>query len=246
MAGVQESNIDLFRRVISRDRDAFGEFVEKYQQRVFNYCYLFLKNREKAEDVTQQSFVNLYEALDKIEAPEALVPYLFKIARNLCIDQIRRDGREIVVSPVTDENHDELTIEDYLEPNQATPERILTDEEKKKLVNNAMNELHLNQREVIYLVHFEELTYEQVSEILECPIGTVRSRLHRGLKKLACLLSKDKLQTLPLPSDVRIAFCLVYCKGYSDEEAGKRLGCSKDTVRSMVVQVLRAMKDEIM
>jgi len=151
-----------------------------------------LNDYGKAEDQAQETFVKFYNSVHRIRDLKKFKGYLFQIARRLCMDQLRKTAREILVSPIAGENNTNKTIHDYVKPSENTPETLVIEREKREqsriLVNEKMKELNPDQRTAIFLVHFEGLTYEEASKVLECPIGSVKSRVNRGILKLGELL----------------------------------------------------------
>ena len=145
----------------------------------------------KAENLTQETFVRFYKSVHRIRELEKFESFMFQIARRLCIDQFKKNGREILVSPVPTQNDSNKSIHDYVKPSEETPQSILMKKQDQNLVNEKIKELNPDQRAAIFLVHFEELTYEEASKMLGCPIGTVKTRVNRGILKLGKLIDKS-------------------------------------------------------
>ena len=186
-----EADLNLFKKVRLRDREAFTLFFRRCYQKVFRFCYMYFFDYYKAENLTQETFVRFYKSVHRIRELEKFESFMFQIARRLCIDQFKKNGREILVSPVPTQNDSNKSIHDYVKPSEATPQSILMKKQDQSLVNEKIKELNPDQRTAIFLVHFEELTYEEASKMLGCPIGTVKTRVNRGILKLGKLIDKS-------------------------------------------------------
>lgn len=186
-----EADLNLFKKVKLRDREAFTLFFRRCYQKVFRFCYMYFFDYYKAENLTQETFVRFYKSVHRIRELEKFESFMFQIARRLCIDQFKKNGREILVSPVPTQNDSNKSIHDYVKPSEETPQSILMKKQDQNLVNEKIKELNPDQRAAIFLVHFEELTYEEASKMLGCPIGTVKTRVNRGILKLGKLIDKS-------------------------------------------------------
>ncbi len=149
----------------------FATFVEQHQNSLINYLTHLTRSRERAEEFAQDAFVRFYRNLSKCRDEERLTPYLFRIATNLVVTQIRRERRWRSLVP--------RWI--ALQPRSAPPadRPMLTDEIQKK-VTAALEQLPLKFRAPLVLYEIEEWSYEQISRAIGCRIGTVKSRISRA------------------------------------------------------------------
>jgi len=180
----------LMLRVKRGDRAAFAELVEKYKQPLFNFVFRTLRDEAESEDVAQNTFLQVYKSRDRYERTAKFSTWLFTIARNLCLNEIRRRSRHPAES--IEESHAEY--ED--QPRQqyedkthiAAPDKLLHGELAQK-IEEALAELPENQRTAILLCRQDELSYEEIAEVLDCSLSATKSLIHRGRETL-----KEKLK----------------------------------------------------
>jgi len=180
----------LMLRVKRGDRVAFAELVEKYKQPLFNFVFRTLRDEAESEDVAQNTFLQVYKSRDRYERTAKFSTWLFTIARNLCLNEIRRRSRHPAES--IEESHAEY--ED--QPRQqyedkthiAAPDKLLHGELAQK-IEEALADLPENQRTAILLCRQDELSYEEIAEVLDCSLSATKSLIHRGRETL-----KEKLK----------------------------------------------------
>ena len=185
----ERSEAILVQRVLAGDRSAYSEIVKSYQNPLYRYCLRFMKDSEDASDQVQETFVKAFKNLAKFDTRRPLSPWLYRIARNTCLDAIRRRGS----NPVrTDSSlgRDEDEGRSVLDKAEATgvdsdPEAVAEGKQLGAEVARHVEALDPKYREVIQLYHFDQLTYEQIAQVLKVPLGTVMTRLFRARKKLA-------------------------------------------------------------
>jgi RNA polymerase sigma-70 factor (ECF subfamily) len=178
MSGTGDEDKDLIKQCKSGNKKAFEVLLVKYQQKIFNQCYFLLnQNKEEAEDAAQAVFINIYNNISSFKGDSKFSTWLYKITKNHCLNLIKRRNN----SPVSNINDDSM-INRY----STTPAEKTNDE--KECVKQKVNSLEDMHREIITLIHFNELTYEEAAENLECPVGTIRSRVNRAMKKLSPML----------------------------------------------------------
>jgi RNA polymerase sigma-70 factor (ECF subfamily) len=188
-AAFNKSDAELVRRCRAGDSAAWEQVVHEYSRRVYNLAYRFTNRHEAAEDLAQEVFVRVYRSLDQYD-PEAgdLANWLMRLARNLVIDDYRKRGR----TPT--ETSDDLTDHEYhLESHIAAPDRGVEQQERSLQVHAAIAKLPADLRECVILRDIEELSYQEIVEILKIPIGTVKSRINRGRIELAKILRRMKV-----------------------------------------------------
>ncbi len=183
---------DLIKRCQKGDRDAFNELVEKYQNQIINIAYGMLSDREDAYDAAQEVFVKVYRSIGGFKGKSSLSTWIYRIAANVCNDMLRKRQRSAVVvslsnSPSEDDEKD-IDITD----DAPTPEELFELSEQQRAVRLAISELSAEYREIITLSDVEQLSYDEISDILRCPIGTVKSRLNRARNALKKVLLKKR------------------------------------------------------
>lgn len=178
---MKEEILLLIQRALRGDETAYQELMANYYQRIYALIYQIIKNREETEDLVQDTFMKAFRALPDFNPQYAFSTWLYKIAYNNCIDIIRKRKLKMISldHPIReDENQSPLSSE--IENEEPSPEETLLFSEKQKHIQKAIEKLPEIYREVILLRHQEELSYEQISEILCLPVGTVKARIFRA------------------------------------------------------------------
>lgn len=189
-AGLPESSgIDergLIQRCIAGDASAFEPLVEKYRQRVWRLAYQVLHDREEAWDVAQEAFVRAFHSLPSFRGQSAFYTWLFRITVNLATDRHRQRGaqsRAFGPERVSEEEWARTTPDPGGGPDQEAARA-----EQRVRIRRALDALPPKARAIIMLSDVEGLSYREIAEVLNCPIGTVMSRLHNARKRLKGLL----------------------------------------------------------
>jgi RNA polymerase sigma-70 factor, ECF subfamily len=180
----------LMLRVKRGDRAAFAGLVEKYKQPVLNFIYRTLHDEAEAEDLAQNVFLQVYKSARRYQRTAKFSTWLFTIARNLCLNELRRRSRHPAESiEETHAEQDDQPHRQFEDKAQiAPPEKLLYGELAQK-IEEALAELPENQRTAILLCRQEELSYEEIAEILDCSLSATKSLIHRGRETL-----KEKLK----------------------------------------------------
>ena len=180
----------LMLRVKRGDRAAFTELVEKYKQPVMNFVYRSLRDQNEAEDLAQNVFLQVYKSRARYERTAKFTTWLFTIARNLCLNEIRRRSRHPAesIEETHTENEDQPARQYEDKKNFLPTENVLHGELAGK-IEEALAELPENQRTAILLCRQDELSYEEIAEVLDCSLSATKSLIHRGRETL-----KEKLK----------------------------------------------------
>ncbi|MEI7939858.1 MAG: sigma-70 family RNA polymerase sigma factor, partial [Verrucomicrobiota bacterium] len=167
------------------DTAAFTELVDKYKQPVMNVAYRMLHDATEAEDLAQAVFVQVFKAADRYRVSSKFSTWLFTIARNLCLNEIRRRDRHQAESMEAPHPEQEDQPLHQFEDTQTVspPERLLHGELADK-IEQALAELPENQRLAIVLCRQEELSYEEIAQVLRCSVSATKSLIHRGRETL--------------------------------------------------------------
>ena len=168
---------------------AFGELVRRYQDRLYNTVYRLVDNAEDAQDVVQDAFLNAYQSLGSFKGDSQFFTWLYRIAVNTAIS-LKRKQRLAVTSRAVRTGTGDLEPLDASEVSR--PEHALEKAEQERRIQNALNRLSVEHRTVLLLKDIEGQKYETMAEILQVPIGTVRSRLHRARLELRELLQREE------------------------------------------------------
>ncbi len=161
--------------------------VERYSERVFNLTLRILHNREDAEEATQDTFMRVFKSLGSFKGQSSLSTWIYRIGINVCFDYRKKNRTD--VSSLDEMRFDppDGTIE-----NQSHHEKSLYDRENTETINRSISLLPPNESAIITMFYLEGLSYQEISELMKMPIGTVSIELHRGRKRLAEMLRKKK------------------------------------------------------
>ncbi len=181
MARMSEQNVDqqLVERVQRGDKNAFNLLVTKYQNKVANLVSRYVRNHSDVPDITQEAFIKAYRALPNFRGDSAFYTWLYRIAVNCAKNHMVASGRKPPGSDVDIEDAEFYDGGDALREN-ASPEKVLLTNEIKKVVFDTIEQLPEDLRTAINLRELEGLSYEEIATIMECPVGTVRSRIFRA------------------------------------------------------------------
>lgn len=195
MVGERDPDADLMLRVKRGDAAAFEQLVDKYKQPVLNLVYRTLRDSSEAEDLAQNVFVQVFKSADRYRVEAKFSTWLFTIARNLCLNEIRRRSRHPAESLEAAESPDDdfasRQFQDH--KNTSAPDLLLRDELTSK-VEEALASLPENQRTAILLYKEKDMSYEEISKVLDCSLSATKSLIHRGRETLKQIL-KPYLKT---------------------------------------------------
>ena len=178
---MSERKIDqeLVVRVQQGDKKAFDLLVLKYQLRVSKLVSRFLRNQSDVPDVVQESFIKAYRALPNFRGDSAFYTWLYRIAINTAKNHLVAQSRKSPANSIDAQEAEDYGASEWLKE-YATPEREALTAELEKTIHQAMNDLPSDLREAITLREIEGLSYEEIAAVMDCPIGTVRSRIFRA------------------------------------------------------------------
>ena len=176
-----EKNTDqaLVERVQSGDKKAFDLLVLKYQQRIMKVLSRYVRDPSEVQDLAQEAFIKAYRALPNFRGDSALYTWLYRIAintaKNFVVAQGRRPPNDDIEATEAEQYDGESALKDY-----ASPERETLRDEIRETVFRAIDELPEDLKTAITLRELEGMSYEEIAEAMDCPIGTVRSRIFRA------------------------------------------------------------------
>ena len=171
----------------SGDREVFALLVRRYERELYSYLRRYLGNAEMAEDVFQATFLQVHLKCDRFDENRRFRPWLYTVATNQAIDAQRRNKRHRMVSldrPVSADNVDIGALVDLLEGDERDPLENVSQLERGQWVQEALDGLSESMRSVVHLVYYQGMKYREAAEILDIPVGTVKSRLHAAIIKL--------------------------------------------------------------
>ncbi|MDQ3215355.1 MAG: RNA polymerase sigma factor RpoE [Pseudomonadota bacterium] len=197
---MSERDIDqqLVERVQRGDKAAFNLLVVKYQRKIFRLLSRLIRDQAEIEDVAQEAFIKAYRALPNFRGDSAFYTWLYRIAINTAKNYLVSQGRRAPTSTPSDiEDAETFDDGDHLR-DLNTPDSMLVTKQVGEAVNRAIDRLPEDLRTAIVLRELEGLSYEEIAESMQCPIGTVRSRIFRAREAIASELkpildiAKDK------------------------------------------------------
>ncbi len=174
---------ELIERAAKGDSQAFGQLVERYQRRVVGVAMAVVHNQDDAIELAQETFIRAYENLSKFESRSSFSTWLYRIAANLSIDFRRREGRHVVLR-----GEDADSEFNRIPTDQGDSFKEASRTELSARLREALGELTPEHRAVILLREVEGLSYDEISDVLQCPRGTVMSRLHYARGRLRGIL----------------------------------------------------------
>lgn len=165
------------------DQDAFGEIVEIFKDKIFQLVYRMTGNAHEAEDVAQEAFIRAYININSYDTNRKFSTWLYRIATNLTIDRIRKKKPDYYLDAEV-AGTDGLTMYSQVAADIALPEEEVESMELQAEIQKQILKLPDKYRSVIVLKYIDELSLIEISEILEIPVGTVKTRIHRGREAL--------------------------------------------------------------
>lgn len=180
---------DLVRRAKRGDISAFEDLISGYEKKVYNTAYRFFNNAEDAMDVSQEIFIKVFTSLRRFREDSSFSTWLYRIAVNTCIDFLRKKREDVL--PIKEE----IVMDDKTKLGFQTelPEEFVEKQEAKQAIMKAISTLPEEQRICIILRDVQGFSYTEISDILSCSLGTVKSRLFRGRRALKENLKDSEL-----------------------------------------------------
>lgn len=179
----QPSDVELIAAVLKGDEERFGELVGRYQGRLVNYLYRLLRDLGEAHDLAQEVFLKVYQALDRYDSRYKFSTWLFRVAQNTAIDQIRKRRLQLVSMDRPTAGSDEDRSWEF-PSGERGPYGELRNRERGGAIQEAIERLPWEYRELIVLRHYGELSYDEIASLKEMPLGTVKNKLFRGRQML--------------------------------------------------------------
>ena len=171
------------KQALSGDEKAYEALLNRYRNGIYNMIYQMIKNKEETEDLVQETFIKAFNSLESYNDHYAFSTWLYKIAFNNCIDKIRKRKLKTYSLNEPVQLH-EGEVQQEIRDDSNTPDKSLLYAEEKKRIQESIDALPPRYKEVIVLRHQEEQSYEEISEKLDIPLGTVKARIFRAREML--------------------------------------------------------------
>lgn len=195
MAANLDPDAALMLRVKQGDMAAFEELVEKYKQPVTNLLFRTLPDATEAEDLAQHVFLQVFKSAHRYRVSAKFSTWLYTIARNLCLNEIRRRSRHPADSlDAPHPDNEDQPIRQYEDTKNALPPDLVLRDELTRKIEEALADLPENQRTAILLFQEDEMSYEEIAQVLGCSLSATKSLIHRGRESLKLKL-KPYLRT---------------------------------------------------
>lgn len=185
------SDEDLMVECGKGDMSAFELLVRRYQDTIVNYIYLTINDYHRAEDLAQETFLRVLKSAPRYKPKAAFKNWLYTIATNLSRNEIRNRIRRntYLFDDMVDEDED-IYHSAIMTDARNRPDILLEKKERQQLIKKALNQLPENQRLALTLVTYQELSYDEIAEILECSVGAIKSLIHRARQNMKKQLKK--------------------------------------------------------
>ncbi len=188
-----KKDFEYIRRAIeSNDEKAFAMLMVRYRRSVYHLVYKMIRNSDDAEDLTIEAFAKAFKNLEKFNPQYTFSTWLFRIATNHCIDFIRKKKLKTfsIDSAYSDDNGDRVAIQ--IRDNNLDPQEIAIRKQKIEIIQLIVTKLPPKYQKLVSLRYFNELSYNEIAEELDAPLGTVKAQLHRARELLHDIMKKDR------------------------------------------------------
>ena len=191
---MSDSNRDnlLIEQCLKGQQSSFSELIDEYKNMVFSLSYKMTNNLQDAEDISQEVFIRVYKSLYNFNPNYKFSTWLYQITLNICRDRFRKGKIPSVSLDTPPNKDDQKDFSSIIPDNQNNPEDIIMGVEQTNFINDLITSLPLKYREVIILHHLKDLSYDEMSKILNISLGSVKTRLFRARELLKNKLKKNE------------------------------------------------------
>jgi RNA polymerase sigma-70 factor (ECF subfamily) len=172
----------LFARFNDGDENAFNELVDRYYKQIYRFLVRFTGQEHLAEDLIQEVFVKLYKFASTFDPSKRFRPWIYQVAANTARDYLRaagRNGKQVSLPNTGEES--ELTLDQLVPGEAASPDEAMIEKETSAKVKETLMQMQDQLREILILAYYNQLSYKDIADSLEIPLGTVKSRLHKAV-----------------------------------------------------------------
>lgn len=194
-----QTDEQLMLSVKEGDRDAFQILTERHYSNTLNFIYRFVKDRLLAEDLCQETFLRLWRCVPTYRPIAKFRTFLYHIAKNVCLKHLAKEQRtphiESLDTPASEDDENSRPIAVAIADTHYSPEAVLIAQETREVIQSAINKLSKEHQLVFQLTEFQGRSYQEVADILQCPIGTVASRKNAAIRQLRKFLAPYKMNS---------------------------------------------------
>jgi len=183
----------LVEQAVNENSEAFGEIVNRWERKIFALCFGMLGREDEARDAAQETFISAYKNLKNFRGDAKVSSWLHRIAVNQCLT-VKRRAKTRSESFLDDESNQGEKV--FVAPSRLSPSRTTEQNERLKIIRQAVNSLPVDLRQVVVLKEFEEMTFQEISDTLDLPLSTIKSRLYTALKQLRMKLERTPLEVV--------------------------------------------------
>lgn len=187
-----DNEMHLLEKAKNGDVEAFEKLVENYQKKAFNIAYRIIGNYDDANDLVQDAFFRVFKSIKNFKEQSSFSTWIYKIVTNVSLDELRKRKNKIMVSIDEEIGLDDNKIKRQIQSDDPLPEEIVERNEIRKIVGEAIEELSHVHKTVIVLRDIQGFSYEEISHILKCPEGTIKSRINRARLALRDILKSKR------------------------------------------------------
>ncbi len=171
-------------QIIRGDTNVFGVLVDRYKEMIFTLALKMIKNREEAEEVSQDTFIKVYNSLNKFKGESKFSTWIYKITYNTCLDRLKKNKKEDSTISI-----DEFS--DHLVKTMDNALSVLEEKERKQTIQNCLNLLSREENFLLTLYYFDDQNLDEIAKIMDINSNNVKVKLFRSRKKLAVILKKQ-------------------------------------------------------
>lgn len=184
----------LLERSKAGDIAAFEMLIEAYQKKIFNLAFRMIGNYDDAGDLAQEAMIRIFKSISNFKEQSSLSTWIYRITTNVCLDEIRKKKNRKVLSLDEEIHAEDGDMQRQIMSDDPLPDELMEKEELRQIISNAIESLPEDQRLVITLRDIQGLSYDEIAKVLDCPAGTVKSRINRARFALKnVLISKREL-----------------------------------------------------
>ena len=183
----------LVELAVAQNPDAFGEIVRRWERKIFALCFGMLAREDEAKDAAQETFISAYRNLSNFRGDAKVSSWLHRIAVNQCLT-VKRRAKTRQESFLDDEENSAERV--FVASSRQMPSKTAEQNERLHLVRQAVHSLPAELRQIIVMKEFEEMTFQEISDVLDLPLSTVKSRLYTALKQLRMKLERTPVEVV--------------------------------------------------